>query len=228
MSASDQLPPPPRVTLEVVRDRSAEASLDGGFLRLRRLELRHRYPDGQWSSAYDYDVVEREAMDAVLIVLTAASAAGPLVCMRSAIRPPLAFRPGYAVPLPSEGEVSIWELPAGLVEPDERGARGLCSCAARETLEEVGLDVPPGEFRPLGPPAYLSPGMIAEQLHFMMAEVDPSRRGEPLEDGSPVESRAEVRFISLERALSAVDERRIGDVKTELALRRLADWWELR
>lgn len=224
LSAADLLDGRPRVEVTVVEDRSATARCDQGFLRLRRLVLQNRYDDGSASAEYNYDLVERDALDAVGIVLVAEGPSGPLVCLRSALRPPLAFRSTYALPLPEPEGPVLWEVPAGLVEPSERGDEGLKACAARETMEEVGLALEPGAFERLGPAACLSPGVLAEKLHYFVARVDPSARTAPLEDGTPVEERAEVRFVPLEDALAACRDGRIADLKTETAIRRLAEW----
>jgi ADP-ribose pyrophosphatase len=215
----------PAIEVVILEDRTAESRCDRGFLRLRRLVLKNRYPDGSESKPYPYDLVERDAIDAVVVLLHADGEGGgePRVCIRSSLRPPLALRPGYRLPLPSEGTAVIWEVPAGLVEAGEEGMDGLRRCAARETLEETGLEVEPSAFAPLGPPVYLTPGVIAEQVHFLTARVDPSLRGVPTEDGSPVEENAVVRFVPLGDALAACADGRIADSKTELGLRRLAE-----
>ena len=226
----------PAVTVEVLEDRTAGARCDQGFLRVRRLLLRNRWADGTLSASYPYDVVERDALDAVAIVLVALAAPEPggadssrkepRICLRSALRPPLAFRAGYALPLPEPPDATpvLWEVPAGLVEPTERGEAGLRACAARETAEEVGLHVDPEDFEPLGPAACLSPGVLAEKLHYLVAQVDPAACGVPGEDGSPVEERAEIRFVPLSDALAACRDGRVADLKTETAIRRLAEW----
>ncbi len=220
---SDSLRGRPSVEVEVVEDRTASSRCDQGFLRMRRVTLRNRYEDGSTSAPYAYDFVERDALDAVAIVLFARDRDGVRVCLRSALRPPLAFRPSYALPLPeTEGAVQ-WEVPAGLVEPSERGEEGLRACCARETHEEVGLELSPDAFVRLGPAACLRPGVMAEKIHYFAAEVDPSARGTPLEDGSPVEERAEIRFLHIDEALEACRDGRVADVKTEAAIRRLAE-----
>lgn len=221
---SKALGPPPTIRVEVEEDHTAHSRCDEGFLRLRRLSLRNTYPDGGSSRVYRYDVVEREAMDAVGIVLWTPGPDGPRVCLRSALRPPLAFRDRYALPVDDAHLAPVlWEIPAGLVEPEERGAPGLRECASRETLEEVGLEVAPEAFAALGAPACLSPGVLAEKVHFLVARVDPDAGGEPTADGSAVEEHAEVRFVPLSEALEAVRDGRIGDLKTEVGLRRLAE-----
>jgi ADP-ribose pyrophosphatase len=225
MTRRERLDPPPEVAVEVVRDRTAETRPDEGFLRVRRLVLRNRYADGTSSEPYRYDIVERDALDAVGIVLESANEhdGEPWVCLRSALRPPMAFRREHAVPVEREHPASLWEIPAGLVEPDERGEEGLRSCASRETLEEVGLEVPADRFARLGPSFALSPGVLGEKLFLLHAIVDPDGRGEPTLDGSPTEEAGVVRFVPLREALDAVREGRIADVKTEVALRRLAE-----
>ncbi len=222
MSSDDTLDGLPSVEIEIVDDRTSNARCDEGFLTLRRLVLQNRWVDAT-SEPYRYDVVEREALDAVAIVLEANGPRGPVICLRSALRPPMAFRKGYAVPLHGDDAAVRWEVPAGLVEPDEKGAEGVARCAARETLEEVGLELDPREFSVLGPSAPLSPGVLGESIHFMHALVDPSRRGQPTEDGSPVEAHAVVRFVALSDALAATRDGRVADVKTEVAIRRLAE-----
>lgn len=215
--------PHPEVVIDVLADRSATTPSDQGFLRVRRLVLRNRYPgDAEPSHEYPYDCVERSAMDAVGIVLYARSP--DRVCVRSAIRPPVALRPGYALPLPAaSADPMVFEIPAGLVEVDERGEEGLRTCAARETLEEVGLELAPDAFFRLGPGVYLSPGLCAEKLYFLAAEAEPDRATVPMLDGSPVEEAAVVRWLPLESAIEACRSGAIEDAKTEVAIRRLAD-----
>lgn len=206
--SDEPLRPPPPVDVEVVEDRSRSARCDEGFLRLRRLVLRHRWADGFESTTYRYDVVDRDALDAVALVLVDPS--GPRVCLRSAIRPPLGLRRD-GVP------AAQWEIPAGLLEPGET----VDACAARETHEETGLRVPPAAFEPLGPDVGLAPGVLGERLHFRLARVRPGEAVEPPSDGHPVEDRAEVRFVSLDGVQDAIDAGLVTDIKTELALHRL-------
>ena len=208
-----------RPAIEVLLEEELTAADLPEFLRLRRRRLRNRHPDGQVGESYVYDSVDRRATDAVILVLHHRAERGPEVLLRTSIRPPLAFRHELAVPVLAEASPVLWELPAGLVEPHERGEEGLVACAVRETLEEAGFDLPPSRFRRLGPSLFLSPGVIAERIHFYEAEVDPAERGTPTEDGTPVEEGAAVRFFGLHDALAGP----LQDVKTELGLRRLRE-----
>jgi ADP-ribose pyrophosphatase len=210
--------------IEVLEDCTEGSRCDEGFLRMRRLVLRNCYPDGSISRSYRYDLVERNAIDAVAIVLEAQGQAGPKICLRTCLRPPLALRPGYDLPLEEpEGAVLLWEVPAGLVEREERGLDGLRACAARETVEEVGISLAPSAFEPFGPAVYLSPGVVPEKIHYLLAKVDVARCGNPIGDGSPTEERAEVRFVDVTSALLASRSGILRDVKTEVAVRRLAE-----
>lgn len=222
MSERAPLAEPPEIAIEVVTDRVAGR---GAFLSLRELELRNRYADGTKSAPYRYFMVERPLLDAVCAVLYRLRDGAPDVLLRSQLRPPLWFRDEYDVPLRARGTGAVqWEVPAGLVEPGERGESGLFARARAETLEEVGLDLPPERFETLGPPTSLSPGLIAEKLHFVCAEVfDADPRAEAAGDGHPVEERAISRFVPLADALAAIDAERVHDVKTELALYRLRE-----
>jgi ADP-ribose pyrophosphatase len=213
----------PSVAIDIVEDRTASTPSDGGFVRVRRLVLRNRYEGTtEPSRDYPYDCVERAATDAVGIVLYARTP--DRVCVRSSIRPPVALRPTYALPIaPPTADPTLFEIPAGLVEQDEHGEEGLRACAARETMEEVGLEIAPDAFFRLGPGVYLSPGLCAEKLYFLAAEADPDTAKAPTMDGSPVEEGAVVKWLSLHDALEACKSGALEDAKTEVAIRRLAD-----
>ena len=139
--------------------------------------------------------------------------------MRSAIRPPVALRDGDRSPHPEPDNRGIWEVPAGLVEPDEESPEGLRQAARRELEEEAGFVVTPQQLRPLGHPTYPAPGIIAERHFFFEVEVDLDSGRAPSLDGSPLEAAGAVVAVPLERLLKEPLE----DAKTELALRRLAD-----
>lgn len=227
LDVANRLGPCPRVRVEVVSEETTGRDL--GFLALRSTQLRNHHEDGNTSAAYPYDVVERRAIDAVALILfdptRGTEAEGPAVIFRASLRPPLAFRSGYVLPLPDPEPIAMqWELPAGLVEPGESGEEGLRCCAAREALEETGLDVLPEAFFPLGPPVTLSPGVIGERLYYYAAKVMLSERTVPVGDGSPVEEAGEVKAVTLRQALREVRSGNVADVKTEAGIRRFLEW----
>jgi ADP-ribose pyrophosphatase len=213
----------PIVDLQILEDLSPEGS---GFLRLKRHRLRIRREDGSESRAFVYDSVHRPALDAVVVVAHFAREGRRMVYLRSAIRPPAALRPLNCRPLPEAATLgSLWELPAGLVEPDEcrLGALGLTRSAARELEEEIGIALEPEAMRPLGPATFPSAGVIGERHHFFEAEVDPGTRRTPGEDGSALEEAAAIVEVELEQALDMLRSGAIEDGKTEIALRRFVE-----
>jgi ADP-ribose pyrophosphatase len=128
------------------------------------------------------------------------------------------------MPVPEKTTLgALWELPAGLVEVDERSPAGLRRCAARELLEEVGAVVPWEAILPLGPSSFPAPGIIGERHFFFHVEVDPALLVIPTEDGSPLERGARVVMLPVDEALDLVRSGAIEDEKTEVLLRRLAE-----
>jgi ADP-ribose pyrophosphatase len=217
------LPPFPQLALRLVR---TIPSLDSpGFLSVRRQVFRVEFEDGSLSEPFTYDSVDRERLDAVVIAPHYRDTRGLRhVYLRSALRPPVATRPIEARPLP-EGPTlgALWELPAGLVEVDERSLEGLRRSAARELLEEIGFKVDPAELGELGSSTFPAPGMIGERHFYFHVEVDPARRVIPEEDGSPLEKHAVIAAIPLDTAIDLTRRGMIEDAKTEVALRRLAE-----
>lgn len=222
MSERGPLGAPPVIHVDLVQDHPVHKQ---GFLWVRHVTLRNRHPDGRVSAPYEYFMVERKLLDAVAIVLYRRTTTGGVeVVLRSQLRPPLAFRAEYDVPLLASGTGAVqWEVPAGLVEPGERGEAGLFARASAEALEEVGVRVAQERFAMLGPATSLSPGLIAEKLHFVCAELTHDDVcTEATGDGHVVEEGSVSVFVPLDEAMAAVDRGLVHDVKTEVALSRLA------
>ncbi len=218
------LPAPPEFRIELVKDESPPG---GGFLRRLSRRLVTVSSTGARSSTFIYDEVDREALDAVVVlphfVRLEAGQRVRYVVLRSAVRPPVALRSEARSPISERENRGLWELPAGLVEKDEYHAVGLSRAAARELEEETGLCMPPQAFRPLGPSTFPAPGVIAERHFYFQVEVDPERAGVPSLDGSPLEEAGEVIALPLSACLKAARLGKLEDAKTELALRRLSD-----
>ena len=205
----------------MVADRTGSARCDEGFIRVRRYDLVNVADGGDRSAPYTYDVVERRHLDAVAVALHDSSRPEPRVMLRVAFRPPLFFRPDQVLPLAEERRTHAIELPAGLIEDHESGPQGIAACAARETQEETGLTVSPAAFHLLGPPVLLSPGLLAEKVHFLEAEVDLASAQSPAPEG-PVEEAGGTLILTLVDALQKLRTGEIDDAKTEIGLRRLA------
>ena len=208
------LPFPPAIDIRVARDRTAQSQATGGFLNLRRLDLTARYPDGTESAPFSYDVAARDALDAVVIAAHFVAGGVRHVYLRSAARPPCALRP-----VPPVHSGALWELPAGLVEPEEEPA----SAAARELTEELGFAASSRDMQALGEWTFPAPGIIGERHIFYAVQVDPLARAEPTEDGSALERSAAIVALPVADAIEHCRRGAIRDAKTELGLRRLAE-----
>jgi ADP-ribose pyrophosphatase len=182
---------------------------------VRRLDLIARFPDGSESAPFPYDVGARAALDAVVMAAHYVEGGVRFVYLRSAIRPPCALRPA-----PPAHDGSLWELPAGLVEPGEDPAEA----AAREVGEELGFAVTAAQMQALGPWTFPSPGIIGERHLFFHVPVDPRARATPSEDGSALERGAEIVAMPVADAVAHARAGRLPDAKTELGLRRLLEW----
>jgi ADP-ribose pyrophosphatase len=217
------LPPLPKLALSVDEDLSPPQP--AGFLRLLRHRLRLWVGDAPASDATVVDSIGRAALDAVVIAPFHIDETGVRwVWLRSSLRPALAMRPMEARPFDEKPSLGVlWELPAGLVEPDEISVAGLVRCAARELEEELGFDVALDRFAPLGPSNFPLAGAIAERHHYFCVEVDPASRHQPSEDGSVLERDALVVALPLDEALTLLRAGVIEDAKSEIGLRRLAE-----
>lgn len=176
--------------------------------------------DGADGRAGAYDVLGRKALDAAVVVPFFVREGTCFVRLRTVVRPPLALRGAPPAGLPTPPS-TLWEVPAGLIEPGEDAATG----AARELFEE--LAVHPESIVPLGPPMCPAPAVLAELHVYFAAKITPPAEGEPWPepagDGSLYEENAQFATVSLADALEACRRGEVWDAKTELALRRLAD-----
>ncbi len=202
----------------------------GGFLTLQSRRLRSRFQDGSHSPWYELETVFPPFLDAVVLLLFALDSDEIAhIALRRAARPSVALRaqvPELARLDGREWSGALWELPAGGIEPAdlEPGGPGILGRARQEALEETGLAVEQTLFFPLGPSPFSAPAFCPERLHYLAALVEPSQAQPPQGDGHPMEDGAEVRFLPLDKALEWCGSGRIIDGKTELGLRRLADW----
>ena len=214
----------PRIELELLEDLTPPA--EPGFLRLVRRRYRAVYPDGTVSAPFTYDLIDRAALDAVVLIAHYLDEHGVRrVFLRTSVRPPVGARDPQRSPHPERDprHGMLWELPAGLVEPSEQSPAGLVHAAQRELAEELGFVVETSAFSELGASVFPVPAMIAERLYFFEVVVDPAARGEPHLDGSALEPFGAVVALPLTDALDLCRRGTLMDGKTELALRRLVE-----
>lgn len=220
------------VSIEVVEDRTAESRCDEGFLRIARLRVKNRYDDGSESEVYPCDVMTRRGSDAVVAVLYELDEEGQVqVLLRESPRVPIYLRKHKHFEHPDPREyLCLHEVVAGLVEEgDGAGLEGLRRRAAIESAEEAGIQLDPAGFVPLGGEVFASPGTTDEKLYYLAAELPRGRAAaaaaasRPAGDGSVMEEWSELHTLELGDAIRACRDGRIPDMKTEVALLRLAD-----
>lgn len=210
--------------IDIVEDRTAAMNPQEGFLRFRRLVLRNRYDDGTVSEPYPCDMMSRERVDAVAVLLYDRKDGRTRVALRTGVRPPLFFRPEKEIPHKDDTEeVMLIELVAGLLEVEDAVPDGVERRASLECAEEAGYAVDPEDVQPLGTPMFASPGCSDERVHYRCVETDLDVRGTPYGDGSVMEEAGEVVILDLNEAVRMCRDGRIRDAKTELALLRLRD-----
>jgi ADP-ribose pyrophosphatase len=214
------------IEIEIVADRTRQSTCDSGFLRVSRLELRNRYADGSRSAPYPCDIVSRPGSDAVVAVLYERSAQGGVrVLMREAPRAPVYLRRHKRFVHPDPREyLSITEVVAGIVEEaDGPGPAGRRLRAAREAHEEAGCEISAERFVEIGGETFASPGTSDEKLYFCASEAELGAAREAPGDGSVMEEAGRLVVMDLAAAIEACRSGAIPDMKSEVALLRLAD-----
>ena len=214
--------------IEIVGDRTATSRCDEGYIKVARLDVRNVYSDGTTSKTYSCDVMSRPQSDAVVAVLYALDGQGGIeVVLREAPRVPIYLRRGKEFVHPDPREyLSLHEVVAGVVETsDPAGIEGLRIRAHAEALEEAGVTIDPSDFQPLGGETFASPGVTDEKLYFVAGHVPSGQEATtPEGDGSTMEEWCVLHRFELGRAIEACRTGEIPDMKTEVALLRLADY----
>ncbi|MFT4648400.1 MAG: ADP-ribose pyrophosphatase [Glaciecola sp.] len=214
------------LAIEIVEDRTSEGTCDKGYLTLRRLLVRNRYGDGSTSEPYPCDVLHRPGSDAVVAVLYEIDPQGRIqVLLREAPRVPIYLRKDSSFVHPDPREyLTILEVVAGMVEPtDPPGLPGMQKRAAAEADEEAGAKVPASHFQMLGGETFASPGTGDEKLYFTVASTELKHASGGEGDGSVMEEWGQIIKLELSEALRRTRTGEIPDMKTEVALTRLAD-----
>jgi hypothetical protein len=191
-----------------------------GFIKAVSHNIEFHFDNGEKDSMI-VDSLDKKCMDVVVIVPYERDQYGLNIYLRSCIRPSLATRE-YDVGRPDKHKENpiMWELPAGLVEPEETGMEGIYSAALRELKEETGFIVPSYKIEQLGHPYFSSPGIVSERIYIMLVDVNKCNKIKPTEDGSALEKNAVVESVSLTQAFQMINDGDIVDSKTILSLYR--------
>lgn len=196
--------------------------------------VRFHYPDGTISEPVVVEMAKRSKMDAVAVVAytipieqTNVSNPEPQIYLRSALRPGAKMRDYSASQIPEDDLIhSIYEIPAGMVEPEEIGIEGCREAAAREFSEEIGITLPKERFKLMGARSFPNPGTMPERIFFFRVGIsteEAATRGEPQTDGHPMEQNASIIEVSLSEAKKMIRSGEMCDMKTEVGLYRLEE-----
>ncbi len=168
-------------------------AFDGRLVRLDVDTI--RTPDG---TEREYEVVRHPGAAAVVPLLSEPNADDPSVLLIRQYR--------HAV------QATIWEIPAGTLEPGEAPA----ACAARELLEETGARAE--RIEPLTT-IYTTPGFTDERIHLFVATG--IRAGEPAPQADEL---IEVAARPLSVVLEMIRDGEIVDGKSVAALMYVAGY----
>jgi len=105
---------------------------------------------------------------------------------------------------------TLWELPAGTIDPGEAPI----TCAGRELIEETGYEA--ATLEPFGR-FYTTPGMTDEVMHVFVAR-NLTHVGQDLDDGEHIE----VHEVKADEALAMIDDGRLQDAKSVIPIVRAA------
>ena len=197
------------------------------FVEVRRLRLRHRYQDDDYSVTYTFDVIDNSFADAVVVILYYIDEDGNIqVGLRRGVRPSIYLRKHNPAKASLDGypRLIYLELVAGGIEYSDLDTIGINGRATIEVKEEAGFEVSVDDMISLGGGTYSSPGAGMEKLHYRAVEVDPGMAGEPKGDGHPLEEVGDIQFQELCEAITWCRCGMIEDSKTEIGLYRLANY----
>jgi len=184
---------------------SATERVFDGFFKLDRVTVSYERSDGSMSAPMSRLLFERG--DSVAVVPYDRERRQVILVQQFRYPAHLRGGPGW-----------LWEAIAGMIEPGREAEE----VARSEALEEAGCLL--GELRP-AMTVYPSPGACSERIHIYLAPIASDQRasdgGGLAEDGEDIR----VGIFGLDEALAMVEDGRIVDAKTALALQFLVLHW---
>ena len=168
-----------------------------GFFQVDEVTLSHELLDGRMSRPLRRLVLERGDAVAALLFRPVDQR---VVLVRQ-----------FRAPASQRGQGWLLEVVAGIPDPGEE----LATAARREILEETGYQVE--ELEPIAT-FYTTPGGSSEHIHLFYAQVSEAQRLAP--GGGCIEEDEDIEVVELglEEVWGLLDEGRIDDAKTLIAL----------
>jgi ADP-ribose pyrophosphatase len=172
---------------------SSRRAYDGRLIKIDVDSM--QAPDG---STFELEMIRHPGAAAIVPLLGTFDAADPSVLLIRQFR--------------HAAGGTIWEIPAGVLEPGEEPL----ACARRELTEETGAIA--GRIEHLTT-VYTTPGFTDEQIHlFVASDIEP---GEPNREADEF---IEVKAVPLSETLAMIKEGEIVDAKSIVALLYLAGY----
>lgn len=197
----------------------------GSFFTVEGYRLVNDYGGGKRSKSYSCESVHRRGTDGVAILVYRRGRGGQTeILLKECIRPPILLRaPRVRGKRPNPP--LLLEIVAGSREPGDQTQTDLKKRAAAEILEEAGIRVKPALVMPMGLPVFTSPGGLSEEVHIFQCDVTGlPQSGAQMHGAHPLELHAPLHWIPLETGLQWLRSGKVADAKTEIAIRRFAEW----
>lgn len=174
-----------------------------GFFCIDKYQLQFKLFNGEWSQVIEREIFERGKSVAVLLV-------DPELDQVVLIEQ---FRPGAIEAIKEQKSPWLLEIVAGIIDREEKAE----DVAYRETKEETGLTIleliPIAEY-------WVSPGGTSEKLSLFCGRVN-SKNAHGIFGLSEEAEDIKVICLSVAEAITLLDEKRIQNVNTLVALQWL-------
>jgi 8-oxo-dGTP pyrophosphatase MutT (NUDIX family) len=195
-----------------------------GFLKVKSGKCNMIYESGAYKDMI-VDFVHRKSYDAVGIVAFSVREGKCYVHLVSCIRPALYKEKFKGTGREIEGNPILqWEIPAGLVEEDEKGREGILTSSVRELEEEIGYKTQINNHSFLGFEYFSSVGIMGERIYLTKVNVTNSELVKPQGDGSPLEMGSKAIAVEINALKESINLGKISDSKTIIGTYMLKEY----